>query len=343
VSRDHLKPQPTGWAFGLTNPTVAQVEDSLRTLQSMWDHCDELRGSGRTFGGTPGLMRAWSDALTVVEQLAQRYLSCEEPAGPITYHLDDAGSDALLAYATMAACVDDETRKALVNWVAHGARATMGGGRIALTRRDWSEKGEARFLPLAKLPAPSSAPGRTDLLVAESLTRAISRSARIEDCKDLAGLAHARISSALSAAPSPAAANMPQGIYVASRASSAARPAMWRGLRDAGWPITSSWIDEAGEGETGDFCELWSRIDREIRSSRGLVIYAEPEDFPLKGAYIEAGIAIGAGLPVAVVLPGVQLEARSDRPMGSWIRHPAVTLCATLEEARRVIETSQAA
>lgn len=130
------------------------------------------------------------------------------------------------------------------------------------------------------------------------------------------------------------------GIYVASRASSPERPAMWRALRDAGWHITSSWIDEAGEGQTASFTELWGRIEREIRGSLGLIVYAEPEDFPLKGAYLEAGIAIGAGLPVAVVMPKVELEARSDRPVGSWIRHPGVTICRSLEEARSFIEAS---
>lgn len=134
----------------------------------------------------------------------------------------------------------------------------------------------------------------------------------------------------------------PTGIYVASRASTPERSQMWRDLRAAGWYITSSWIDEAGPGQTANFTELWSRIEGEIRGSQGLIIYAEPEDFPLKGAYIEAGIALGAGLPVAVVMPGVELEPRSCRPMGSWIQHPKVTVCATLEDARAHIEGRRA-
>ena len=41
------------------------------------------------------------------------------------------------------------------------------------------------------------------------------------------------------------------GIYVASRVS---RAEMWRGYRDEGGvPIVSTWIDEAGDGETDDF------------------------------------------------------------------------------------------
>ena len=60
-----------------------------------------------------------------------------------------------------------------------------------------------------------------------------------------------------------------------------------------------------------------------------------PGDFPLKGAYVEVGVALGLDIPVFAVLPGVELEPRSDRPVGSWIRHPCVTLCPTLEDALR--------
>jgi hypothetical protein len=125
-------------------------------------------------------------------------------------------------------------------------------------------------------------------------------------------------------------------LYVASRASVAERPAMWRSLRDEqGWRIVSSWIDEAGEGETDDLCELWTRIDAEIRACAGLILYAEPGDFPLKGALVEAGIALGMGKPVAVVLsdPSV-LHPRSFRPLGSWAKHPRCRLCSSLDDAR---------
>lgn len=122
-------------------------------------------------------------------------------------------------------------------------------------------------------------------------------------------------------------------IYVASRASIPERSAMWRQLRDDGWQITSSWIDEAGEGETTDFSELWDRIMREIADARKVVLYAESGDFPLKGAILEAGIALGMGKPVIVCLPGVTLESRSNRPLGSWIAHRNVTRCDHLQSA----------
>jgi hypothetical protein len=113
-------------------------------------------------------------------------------------------------------------------------------------------------------------------------------------------------------------------IYVASRASVPRRAAMWRALRSEGWPIISSWIDEAGPGQTADQGEQWARITAEVTGAAGLVLYAEPEDFPLKGAFVEVGMALGVGLSVVVVAPLVDVEPGSWRPLGSWIRHPRV-------------------
>lgn len=123
-------------------------------------------------------------------------------------------------------------------------------------------------------------------------------------------------------------------IYVASRASIPERAAMWRRLRDEdGFDIISTWIDEAGDGETGDFTELWERISDEVAMADKVVLYAESDDFPLKGAFIEVGMAIGMGKPVIVCLPGLTLEGRSSRPIGSWISHPLVTRIDDLRTA----------
>lgn len=104
---------------------------------------------------------------------------------------------------------------------------------------------------------------------------------------------------------------------------------MWRNLRNEhGWNIVSTWIDEAGEGESANLADLWSRIESEIRGSRGLLLYAMRGDFPLKGALVEVGMALGMRKPVAVCLAGPRpfLEGRSLRPVGSWLHHPRVTL-----------------
>lgn len=123
-------------------------------------------------------------------------------------------------------------------------------------------------------------------------------------------------------------------IYIASRASIPERSAMWRRFRDHdGVDITSSWIDEAGEGQTASFAELWDRIEREIGAATRLVLYAEQDDFPLKGALIEAGIALGMGKPVTVCLPGVKLDGRTHRPIGSWIEFRRVSRCDDIRAA----------
>lgn len=128
-----------------------------------------------------------------------------------------------------------------------------------------------------------------------------------------------------------------RSIYVASRASTPARSAMWRKLRDEdGILISSSWIDQAGEGES-DYEALWPTIFSEIRNSKALILYAEPDDFPLKGAFIEVGAALMADKPVVCVLPGVQLEHRSMRPVGSWMRHPSVFTALTVSNAVEMI------
>jgi len=108
---------------------------------------------------------------------------------------------------------------------------------------------------------------------------------------------------------------------------------MWRRLRREGWQITSSWIYEAGEGETADFEELWLRIEREISHSDALLLYAENGDFPLKGALVEVGIALGMGKPVLICVPDVKLAGRSMRPIGSWIAHPLVNRIPSLGDA----------
>lgn len=127
-------------------------------------------------------------------------------------------------------------------------------------------------------------------------------------------------------------------IYVASRASIEERPAMWRKLRESGWRIVSSWIDEAGPGQTKSWRELWERIHREILMCDGLILYAEESDLPLNGALVEAGIALGCGKPVAFVFgKGDFLERPSMRPIGTWLNHPECEVFSSLEDASQWI------
>jgi hypothetical protein len=123
--------------------------------------------------------------------------------------------------------------------------------------------------------------------------------------------------------------NSNRGTYVASRTRHAA---MWRAVRAEGYRINSTWIDEAGPGQTADMAELWERIAREVSQSALLVLYIEPEDFPLKGALVEVGMAIGSLIPVHVVAPRVTLDA-SFRPIGSWMRHSIVRVFPDVDTA----------
>lgn len=130
-------------------------------------------------------------------------------------------------------------------------------------------------------------------------------------------------------------------IYVASRASVPERVAMWHRLRVAGHPIISSWIDADLDGRTMDYSALWQRITDEVRCATAFVFYAEPGDFPMKGAFVEVGIAIGIGIPVIAVLPGVKLESRTLRPVGSWVSLPSVRRIDNIEAAFDEIRTME--
>lgn len=112
-------------------------------------------------------------------------------------------------------------------------------------------------------------------------------------------------------------------MYVASRVH---HYEMWKEYQRRGCPIISSWIDEAGPGMTPDMGVLWSRIETEISVCDTLVMYVHKRDLPLKGALVEAGMAIAMGKRVHVVLDEIKLERPSMRPIGSWVKHHLVRL-----------------
>jgi hypothetical protein len=121
-------------------------------------------------------------------------------------------------------------------------------------------------------------------------------------------------------------------IYCASRASVPERPEMWKKLRAEGANIISTWIDESEPGATISFEGLWIRIESEIRGCDRLVLFVGEGDFPLKGALVEVGMALGMGKPVFVVTD-IPLSPRDFKPLGSWAMHPLVTLWSDVREA----------
>lgn len=99
--------------------------------------------------------------------------------------------------------------------------------------------------------------------------------------------------------PAPAASvGARRGIYIASKTYHADR---WRFLRDkVGEPIVSTWIDEAGEGQTADFHDLWQRCLSEAANCGILIAYREKDEI-FKGGWVEIGAALSAGVPVYAV------------------------------------------
>ncbi|GEP11789.1 hypothetical protein [Methylobacterium gnaphalii] len=109
------------------------------------------------------------------------------------------------------------------------------------------------------------------------------------------------------------------GIYIASKTVHAPR---WRGVRAGGVPIISTWIDEAGAGETACFRDLWRRCVAEAARSGALIVYREPGEV-LKGAFVEVGAALASQVPVFAV-------GCRDLSFG---HHALVTHCDTIERA----------
>lgn len=108
------------------------------------------------------------------------------------------------------------------------------------------------------------------------------------------------------------------GVYIASKTKHAAT---WRMLRTLGAPIISTWIDEAGVGESLDLGDLWKRCVREASSCELLVLFEEAGDTPFVGAFIEVGAALASSTPVLVVFP----ENGTSKYEGqSFLHHPLV-------------------
>ena len=109
-------------------------------------------------------------------------------------------------------------------------------------------------------------------------------------------------------------------IYVASKTKHVKK---WLAFMDAGYPINSTWLDEADPGQTSDFRDLWVRCCIEAKAAGVLVAYREKDDY-LKGAMIEIGVALSAPKPVIVA--------------GCWegmsfLSHPTVKHIPNLNEA----------
>lgn len=113
-------------------------------------------------------------------------------------------------------------------------------------------------------------------------------------------------------------------IYTASKTRHAP---LWLDYRARGYPIISTWIDEAGA--TPDFSDLWNRCIAEASQCKALVIYREPEDI-LKGAWVELGCALSQDTPVFSY--GIEEFTIAS--------HRLITPCSSLDEAMALAQKS---
>lgn len=113
------------------------------------------------------------------------------------------------------------------------------------------------------------------------------------------------------------------GYYVASKVSYAD---MWKDFRTfEREPIISTWIDEAGVGESASLEDLWRRCVHEASNAGSLIIYRRSDEV-LKGAWVELGAALASGVPVFAV--GIEEFTVAN--------HAGITHCENLIEARKL-------
>lgn len=117
-------------------------------------------------------------------------------------------------------------------------------------------------------------------------------------------------------------------VYTASKTIHASK---WRNLRANGMRINSTWIDEAGQGETASFEDLWRRCVHEASTADAILLYREPDEV-LKGAFIEAGAALSNGVPVYAV----------GCDEFSFVSHPLATQYPTLSAALKALQAQEA-
>lgn len=86
-------------------------------------------------------------------------------------------------------------------------------------------------------------------------------------------------------------------IYGASKTRHAQ---MWIDLKSEGYDIISTWIYEAGKGESSDLRDLICRCIREASTCDWLILYVEPGDM-LKCALVEVGAALAHDKQVIIL------------------------------------------
>jgi nucleoside 2-deoxyribosyltransferase len=124
-------------------------------------------------------------------------------------------------------------------------------------------------------------------------------------------------------------------VYLASKIRHAPALATFRAKWCADIMVTSRWLDmthlelDGGMSQDPDlYSWCWAVDVTDVMQSNYLIVYGEPED-QLRGACVEAGVALGLGIPVFCV--GLCPS------FGSWQYHPQVTRTKTLDRTAEII------
>jgi nucleoside 2-deoxyribosyltransferase len=116
-------------------------------------------------------------------------------------------------------------------------------------------------------------------------------------------------------------------VYTASKLSA---HELWERLQNE-WPevhFHARWLKHMKLGtpnERSHAQEFWLQDEEDVANSDAVLVYGRPDE-KLRGALVEAGIALVLGIPVVVV---------GEHPdYSTWQYHPGCVRVATLEDAR---------
>ena len=122
-------------------------------------------------------------------------------------------------------------------------------------------------------------------------------------------------------------------VYIASKLKYAEQFRIYRSQWRPKINLHARWFDQATIEQTSkvspeDFHIFWLVDEEDVKVADALIIYGERDD-KLRGALVEAGIAIAMGKLVIVV--------GDCADFGTWQHHPLVTRAGSFEHAKTMI------
>lgn len=117
-----------------------------------------------------------------------------------------------------------------------------------------------------------------------------------------------------------------RNFYVSSKLCH--RP-MW--LRKFPHNISCTWLAGEDNLDSDSWGPMWDKYLKEVQECTDFVMYVEEGEI-LKGALIEAGMALACGKPIQIVWAGDFNGLRNIA--GSWITHDSVTIRQSIKDVQ---------